>query len=528
MAVEVDSDDAAGPPGQRPTDEGRVDAPGCRVDVDENRLRANVAAGVGRSDVSEGRNEDLTPGLDAESEECEVQGDVPLATAMTLGAPVRSASARSARSMYGPEEEIHELRRASSTLRSSSGPTSTEATGIRPCIGQRPLSSLHVRPTRPESVCLGGGGEVLRVLHVVPTLFDEKEGILGGAERYAWELARNMSERADTTLLSFGLRNREERVGSLRVRVLAKPWRVRGSQFNPFSLRIFPELFRADVVHCHQQHVLVSSVSALVSRLRGRKVFVTELGGGGWDFSSYMSTDRWFHGHLHISEFSKRVFGHADLARARVIFSGVDTDKFSPEPAVARTGGILFVGRLLPHKGVDRVLEALPPDLPMDVVGRPYAPEYLELLRQLAVGKQVTFHHDFDDVRLLDMYRRARCIVLPSLYKDRYGNETTIPELMGQTLLEGMACGLPAICTDVAAMPESVVDGVTGFVVPPGDTAAMRHALVELYSNNGRATAMGMAARRRMVDHFGWHAVVQRCLDAYEERSATAVPIHAN
>jgi glycosyltransferase involved in cell wall biosynthesis len=367
----------------------------------------------------------------------------------------------------------------------------------------------------------------LRVLHIVPTLFDENEGILGGAERYVWELARHMSRRVDTSLLSFGLRNRDERIGALRVRVLANAWRVRGSQFNPFSLGIIPELLHAEVVHCHQQHVLASSVSALVCRLSGRKVFATELGGGGWDISSYMSTDRWFHGHLHISEFSKRVFGHANLARARVIFSGVDTEKFSPEPAIARTGGVLFVGRLLPHKGVDRVLEALPEDLSMDIVGRPYAPEYLELLHQLSAGKQVTFHHDFDDVRLLGMYRRARCIVLPSLYKDRYGHETPIPELMGQTLLEGMSCGVPAICTDVAAMPESVVDGVTGFVVPPGETAKMRAALVELYTNGARASAMGMAARRRMVDNFGWPAVVERCLEAYEERSTTAFPLHA-
>ncbi len=367
----------------------------------------------------------------------------------------------------------------------------------------------------------------MRVLHVVPTLFDEKEGILGGAERYAWELARTMAARVDTTLLSFGLRDREEHVGPLRVRVLANSWKVRGSQFNPFSLGVVPELLRADVVHCHQQHVLVSSVSALLCRLTGRKVFSTDLGGGGWDISSYVSTDRWYHGHLHISEFSKRIFGHANLARARVIFSGVDTDKFSPLPAVARTGGVLFVGRLLPHKGVDRVLEALPPDLPMDIVGRPYAPVYVKLLHQLASGKQVTFHHDFDDARLLDIYRRARCIVLPSLYKDRYGNETNIPELMGQSLLEGMSCGVPAICTDVAAMPESVVNGVTGFVVPPGDVDAMRRALVELCRNDARATAMGAAGRKRMVEHFGWPAVVQRCLEAYEEKATTTVPLQA-
>jgi glycosyltransferase involved in cell wall biosynthesis len=161
----------------------------------------------------------------------------------------------------------------------------------------------------------------------------------------------------------------------------------------------------------------------------------------------------------------------------------------------------------------------------MDVVGRPYAPEYLKVLHELAAGKQVTFHHDFDDTRLIEIYRRARCIVLPSLYRDYYGNETTIPELMGQTLLEGMSCGVPAICTDVAGMPESVVNGVTGFVVPPGDVEKMRAALVELHTNSALATTMGMAARRRMVEHFGWPAVVERCLQAYGDTLKTTVPV---
>jgi glycosyltransferase involved in cell wall biosynthesis len=355
----------------------------------------------------------------------------------------------------------------------------------------------------------------MRVLHMIPTLFDEHVGIVGGAERYAYELARYMSQRVETTLLSFGPRDREFHDGRLRIRVLAGAWHVRGSKFNPVSARVLPELLRSDVVHCHQRHVLMASLAALASRLTGRKVFATDLGGGGWDLGRYLRTDHWFHGHLHISEFSRRISGHASEPRARVIFSGVDTDKFSPDSTVPKTGGILFVGRLLPHKGVDRVIEALPPEIPMDLIGRPYHSEYVQTLRDLANGKRVGFHMDFDDGRLIDAYRRARCIVLPSLYKDRYGNETTIPELMGQTLLEGMSCGIPAICTNVAGMPESVVDGVTGFIVPPDDIPAMRRALVEVYQNIARAAALGQAARRRMVEHFGWPAVVQRCLDAY-------------
>jgi glycosyltransferase involved in cell wall biosynthesis len=360
----------------------------------------------------------------------------------------------------------------------------------------------------------------------VPALFDEKDGIVGGAERYAWELARHMAREVPTTLLSFGSTDRSFTEGSLRVRVLGKPWHVRGSRHNPLSLRVLPELLRADVIHCHQQHLLVSSLSALVGRLAGRRVFVTDLGGGGWDFSSYVSTDRWFRGHLHISQYSRRVMGQEGQPWSHVILTGVDTERFSPDLSTTKSGSALFVGRLLAHKGVDRVIEALPPNLPLDVVGRPYDPKYFALLQELAAGKSVRFHVDLNDSKLVDTYRRSRCVVLPSLYRDRYGNETQVPELMGQTLLEGMACGIPAICTDVASMPEAVVDGVTGLVVPPDDLAAMRAALVTLCTDTARGEAMGAAARARMLEHFQWSSVVKRALRIYAAGSpARAGPL---
>jgi glycosyltransferase involved in cell wall biosynthesis len=78
-----------------------------------------------------------------------------------------------------------------------------------------------------------------------------------------------------------------------------------------------------------------------------------------------------------------------------------------------------------------------------------------------------------------------------------------------------MACGIPAICTDVAAMPEAVDHGVTGFVVPPDDLDAMRRAIMTLTTDHALAARMGAAGRERMLTHFTWDAVVKRCLDAY-------------
>src|SRR5271163_2883167 len=199
----------------------------------------------------------------------------------------------------------------------------------------------------------------MRVIHIVPALFDANDGVIGGGERYVLELARNMAEEVPTRLVTFGRENRYEHVGKLDIRIIGQPWHVRGQNSNPFALATIGELRKAEVVHCHQQHVLTSSFAAALCRLSGRKVFVTDLGGGGWDISAYVSTDLWYHGHLHISEYSRRCYGHETNPHAHVILGGVDVEKFSPDESVRREQTVLFVGRILPHKGINDLIEAL-------------------------------------------------------------------------------------------------------------------------------------------------------------------------
>jgi glycosyltransferase involved in cell wall biosynthesis len=357
-------------------------------------------------------------------------------------------------------------------------------------------------------------GRRTRVVHVVPALFG-KGGVVGGAERYALELARHMADALPTRLVTFGEEERRERVGNLDVRVIGGAWRVRGQRNNPLAAALLSEIRWADVVHCHQRSVLASSVAALACRLTRRRVFVTDLGGGGWDVSAYVKTDRWYHGHLHISEYSRRASGHADFERARVILGGVDTEKFSPDESVERNCTALFVGRILPHKGVDTLVRALPEGLTLEIIGQPYDEEYKRELLRMAEGKRVRMRHDCDDAALVEAYRRAACVVLPSVYRTMYGKVSRVPELLGQTLLEGMACGTPAVCTDVASMPEVVEDGVTGFVVPPNDPAALGAKLTWLVEHRRESAEMGRAARRRVLEKFTWGAVVRRCMEIY-------------
>lgn len=358
-----------------------------------------------------------------------------------------------------------------------------------------------------------------RVLHLVPAPFSD-EGVIGGAERYALELAKSMAHQTPTTLVTFGNKTHREKVGPLQVVMLKTRRYIKGQALNPWTPALLPQLWRADVVHCHQYRIIPASLAAIFCRLTGKKCFASDLGGGAWDFSAFVPTERWYRGHLHISQYSRAVHGQQDKAWAHVIMGGVDAEKFAPEnPDGDATDGVVrFVGRVMPHKGVDDLVQAVPKDLPLEVIGRPYDEAFYAHLQTLARGKTVSFRTGTDDDELVAAYRRALCVVLPSVYTSSYnGQGGSTPELLGQTLLEGMACGVPAICTEVASMPEVVEDGVTGFVVPPNDPLALGEKLCWLRDNPAKRDEMGRAARRRVLEHFTWPAVVRRCLEIYAE-----------
>src|SRR5437870_4692385 len=144
-----------------------------------------------------------------------------------------------------------------------------------------------IRVSRSKAASLPSHSEVL---HIIPALFDSQDGILGGAERYALELARHMANETPTTLVTFGGRERQETVGQLKIKVIGNAWYVRRDRFNPLALSLVSELRKADVIHCHQQHILVSSVAALIGKFSRRRDFVRDLINGVWDVSGYVST----------------------------------------------------------------------------------------------------------------------------------------------------------------------------------------------------------------------------------------------
>jgi glycosyltransferase involved in cell wall biosynthesis len=350
------------------------------------------------------------------------------------------------------------------------------------------------------------------VVHVAPQLFGHR-GLWGGGTRYSLELARAVAQQVPARLVTFGPEREHLRFGPLDIHVLKRRTFPHGDDDNPYSELLPLELADAPVVHAHQIEGLPAGLSILLGRALGRRLFATDLGGTGPRLVRRLGVRRLVNGFLPISRYSASFY--PELAdRATVIYGGVDLDSFRPG-ASTRDRRVVFVGRLMPHKGVHRLVEAIDPGTPLHLFGRPYDRGYVDDLRRLAAGKDVSIHESASDAEIVAALRGARLAVLPSLVHHGYGPDSPKAELLGLSLLEAMACGTPVVCTDQCSMPEIVVAGETGLVVPPNDVAALRDAIRSLLDDEPRWRAMSASSAEHVRRDFTWPRVAERCLRAY-------------
>ncbi|MFI5279298.1 MAG: glycosyltransferase family 4 protein [Gemmatimonadales bacterium] len=188
-------------------------------------------------------------------------------------------------------------------------------------------------------------------------------------------------------------------------------------------------------------------------------------------------------------------------AAVRVIYPGVDTTRFVPDPSTLRTvePTFLYVGRLKRYKQVETAIRALrrlrdlgTAGARLWIAGTGEDRARLErIARQEAMFSWVEFLGYVSEERKIELYRRAWAVVLPSL-----------KEGWGITNLEAAACGTPALAADNSALRESVKDGETGYLFPTGDAAALGAAMARL-GDPALRERLGRAART-FAETFSW------------------------
>jgi glycosyltransferase involved in cell wall biosynthesis len=362
----------------------------------------------------------------------------------------------------------------------------------------------------------------MRVVHVSPTYFADAS-VIGGGERYVSELSRCMSREADTTLVSFSSERRSDRRGDLKVELYPVRHFFHGNKANPIALRYLESVLRADVVHIHHLNTVVSDLTCLLAAGLRKPVFVTDYGGGGSIvLNRYLPLLRLYRRAIAYSEFGREAIPAPLQPKSITIKGGIDIDRFHPLPeGGARENTILFVGRILAHKGINYLVDGFrllgDSSYRLRIVGRAYDQDFYGYLRQRAEGLNVEFVHDADDDRLLREYQTAKVTVLPSVHRTYHGAYTAVPELMGFTLLESQACGTPALCTDAGAMSEFVEEGRTGFVVAQNSAEAIATALRRVTGCPAGEYAELSRRSREWVAHLSWSEVVKQHLRVYSE-----------
>ncbi|HYE57315.1 MAG TPA: glycogen synthase [Rhodothermales bacterium] len=401
-------------------------------------------------------------------------------------------------------------------------------------------------------------------MHIVLLTNEYPPYVYGGAgvhlSHLAPALARAGEGRHTVEVLSFGDQDLAD--GMLTVQGVAAPASIpastpqHGKLFDTLgrNLVMAGRVGRADVVHAHTWYAHFGGV--LVQQLTGARLVLTthslephrpwkvEQLGTAYNASTwierhtYASAD----GVIAVAEAMKRdvlALYDVDPARVAVIPNGVDPEEFRPrpDPDRARALGVdpsvpsvLFVGRVTRQKGLAHLLRAVPhlPEGTQVIVaaGQADTPELASEAAALVAASEAAGHHVVWIEGMLPrkdlavLYSHASVFCCPSVY-----------EPFGIINLEAMACARPVVAAAVGGVPEVVVDGETGLLVPldpisdtnpdPSNPDAfardLAEAITRVLARPDEARRMGQAGRTRVEEHFSWDIIARRTLAFYEK-----------
>jgi starch synthase len=378
--------------------------------------------------------------------------------------------------------------------------------------------------------------------------------VYGGAGVHVAELVRALRGRGDVDVRvrCFGAPRDEQ-----WTRAYATPAQLR--TVNPALQALGTDLLLADactgadVVHSHTWYA--NMAGHLASLLHGIPHVMTahsleplrpwkaEQLGGGYAVSSWAertaveAAARVVAVSAAMREDVLRAYPAVDPDKVEVVHNGIDTDDWQPRvdpDRVRRLGvdpdapSVLFVGRITHQKGLTYLLRAassLPPEVQLVVcAGAPDTPEIGAEVATLVAG----LREERDGVVLIEkmlprsdvvsLLTTATVFACPSIY-----------EPLGIVNLEAMACETAVVATATGGIPEVVVEGSTGRLVPieqvddgsgtPLDSdrfvADLAAALNEVVSDPDAAAQMGRVGRQRAIDSFSWDAIAQVTRDLY-------------
>ena len=201
-------------------------------------------------------------------------------------------------------------------------------------------------------------------------------------------------------------------------------------------------------------------------------------------------------------------------AESDVINNAVDVDTFKKD-ATQKANMLLFIGMFRVGKGILDILKIAEllktnhPKVKIVLIG--HGP--LRTTVERRISKKNLFNIEVREYLshpdIAQLYRQASIFILPSYY-----------ESMPNTILEAMATELPVVSSNVYGIPELVTEGVTGYMITPGDREGFYRRIVELTEDAKKQKRFGEMARRKVLERFTWPAITQNIILIYKDLSS--------
>lgn len=377
--------------------------------------------------------------------------------------------------------------------------------------------------------------------------------IYGGAGVHVDELSKVLRGRIDVRVRCFGEERDEPGVQAYGVPATLTEANSALQTFG-VDLAIADDCAGADLVHSHtwyanfagfaaqQLHSIPHVLSA--HSLEPLRPWKAEQLKGGYKLSSFAEKTAYETADAIIAvsggmrEDILRSYPSVDPSRVYVVHNGIDVNEWRPNAATdvhdrygidPQAPTVIFVGRITRQKGLPFLLRALRTlEKGVQVVlcaGAPDTPEIASEVAQLVADLKAEREGVFLISEMLPRHEltqllsHATTFVCPSVY-----------EPLGIVNLEAMACGIPVVGTATGGIPEVIVDGETGILVPIDQVqdgtgrpvnpdkfvGDLSDALNEMIAHPERARAWGKAAQQRAQEHFSWESIADRTLEVYE------------
>lgn len=361
---------------------------------------------------------------------------------------------------------------------------------------------------------------------------------------FVYELSRRLGERFEVLVLAphAPLAKCRENIGKLEVhrfRYFFTPWQglayhggiIANLKQNQLRYLLIPFFFlfeiaslvsllkkyKIDLIHAHwliPQGLVAIIARSLVADCKP-KILCTSHGTDMVGLKGYLF--RWLQKKIitkvdkltvvstALSEYASSLSNRDDV---KIIPMGVDVAGiFKPSTESVRSSNeLLFVGRLVEQKGLQYLIQALPdilnmhPQVKLTIVGEgPERKKLQQVVVTLGLNDQVHFLGAIENSSLIKMYRRATLFVSPSL-----------AEGLGLTLVESLACCCPVVATDLPAIRDVVIDGVTGLVCRQKNSADLAKKICFLLENPELRKSFGESGRRHVQEHFDWEIITRR------------------